>query len=130
MLSKPFKHLNKYGYSLIEFLTDVSRYNGDPPEFIYVINFDGMHENHIGVFIFNEIDRNYYRVDQTGAKPKYTLNDCFSLTDVGALRNVSIHSIDIIQNMYNLLLKRKYNLSIDLPRYRRWIEKYKPNRYK
>lgn len=129
-MSKPFKHFNKHGYPLIEFLNDISNWLSDPPEFIYIMDFDGFNEEHIGVFIFNEIDRNYYKVEETGVKPRYTLDDCFPFTDYRALRTVTVHSVDIMPDVLNLKLERAYNLNVDLPRYRRWLAKYKPNRYK
>ena len=129
MLSEPFKHFNKNGYPLIEFLTDISRSSGCLPEFIYVMDFDGMYEIHIGLFIHNGIDGNYYRVEE-GGKPKYTLGDCIAFTSSRALRAATVHSVDILPRFKIKQLNRAYIPNIDLPRYRRWIEKYKPNRYK
>lgn len=130
IMSRPFKHFNESGYPLIDFLNDISRWLGDPPEFIYVQDFDGFKDIFLGVFIFNPIDRSYYKVEKTGGKPKYTLDDCVPFVDSRALNSVTIHNEERMKKIMTNRLDKAYNLAIDLPRYRRWLAKYKPNRYK
>ena len=130
-MSRPFRRLTKDGYPLIDFLTDISRcWVGCLPDFIYISFSNDIGESFGGIYIYNEIDQCYYKVEETGDRPKYTLGESFSLTNRDNLNNITVHSIEIIPSVFSFKLGRTYDLDKDLPKFRRWLDKYKPDFYK
>ena len=130
-MGRAFKKLDYHGYPLIDFLLDISKWTGDPPELICVEGLD-LHLGSyiIGIFIFNEIDRCYYLVKDDGSKPKLRLEDCLSVTDYSNLNGVLVHGAEYIPSLYSIKLGRKYSSKKDFSKWGAWLDNYRPNKFK